>query len=188
MATWLKRTRCSYMERRAAATPALKLPRNALRGTHAAPSAPRRTSPDPAVDANGGGISGWGSLLLSRRAQSTEARLGSRWLLACLAIQLRHARLPALPRAVCRVRLLSIGVRPAAALTPFLSIFGHVLCAGPRTAAREHSVAVQLFAAASRLMVMAFECDAVSLVMMESGKPKYSTLDATTQSFLPCFS
>lgn len=143
---------------------------------------------DPAVDANGGGISGWGSLLLSRRAQSTEARLGSRWLLACLAIQLRHARLPALPRAVCRVRLLSIGVRPAAALTPFLSIFGHVLCAGPRTAAREHSVAVQLFAAASRLMVMAFECDAVSLVMMESGKPKYSTLDATTQSFLPCFS
>eukprot|EP00964_Phaeocystis_antarctica_P028433 scaffold16035_cov61-Phaeocystis_antarctica.AAC.6 len=92
-----------------------------------APSAPRRTSPDPAVDADGGGISGWGILLLSRRAQSTEARLGSRWLLACLAIQLRHARLPALPRAVCRVRLLSIGVRPAAALTSFLSIFGHAV-------------------------------------------------------------
>ena len=60
-----------------------------------------------------------------------------------------------------------------------------MLCAGPRTAAREHSVAVQLFATASRLMVIAFECDAVSLVMM-SGKPG-KTLDATTQRILHLF-
>ena len=70
------------------------------------------------------------------------------------------------------MRLLSTGARPAAVLTPF---FEHLamLGAGPRAEAREHSVPVQLFAAASRLMVIAFECDAVSWVMMSAGKPKY---------------
>ena len=187
MAARLKRTRCSYMERRAAATPALKLPRNALRGTHAVPSAPRRTSPDPAVDADRRAVYPDGAASCFRAVHKAQTRLGSRWLLARLAIYLRHARLPALPRAVRCVRLLSTGAGPAAALTLFLSItcISHAACAGPRTAAREHSVAVQLFAAASRLMVIAFECDAVSLVMM-SGKP-LNTLDATTRSFLHLF-